>query len=307
MLKVVDKSQKEKTPHLALCHESQGGSANLRHASLLMKNADDIEVTEEIEKALKLLGIDKAAFHNSLRSKLSRAVQEKFGEDDSYIWVEDFNDTVVIFCTDKGLFSSNYSEANGAVNLDDLASPVISSISYESVDGKMLLSEDAEEKLEEGVYSLMTKCLSNPTTQEHIIKVFEYKQQEVLLLEQEIIKAVGEAEAVLKAVIADKEVALEKALASIAQFEQEKQDSVLKARQASIAGVEKDEAKAAELLKSLQNVPQEAFDAVVKALKDKDALLEESDLFVEKGANGEAEEETQVNGVEALIKAKYKV
>jgi hypothetical protein len=45
----------EVTPHLALCHEAQGFSANNRPVSLLMKS--DVEMTEEVVKALTELGL----------------------------------------------------------------------------------------------------------------------------------------------------------------------------------------------------------------------------------------------------------
>jgi hypothetical protein len=181
-------------------------------------------------------------------------------------------------------------------------------ITYEPTSGKMLLSEDAEEKLEEGVYSLVTKALHNDETKEHLVKMFEaqtlLKEKEVLALQEEIQKAVLAAETILKAQVAEKEVELQKALDQVEAFKAEKKEAVVKARQEAIASVEKDAAKAEELFKSLEALPDEAFDTVIKALAAKDAVVEDSDLFVQKSKSSDVEVEEE-NGTAALLKAKF--
>lgn len=302
---------KKKTPHLALTHkELQGGSANGRNVSLLMKS--DVEITEEMLKSFEALGIkdiNKAGYYSSIRNALQAAVSDKYQDDDSWSYIEDFNDTEVIFCTKNEMYSVNYTMSGTIAVLGDLANPVTAVISYSTSDGKMLLSEDAEDKLEEGVYSLLTKTLNNKTTREHLIKVFKEKaknnQQEVELLEQEIKKAVDAAEAILKAQLKEKESDLEKALEEVAVFKAEKLEVVAKARKQAIAEFEKDEAKAEELFKSIQSLPQEAFDVVVKAMKDKSDMLENSDLFVQKSKNTDVEDVVVDNATAAILKAKY--
>lgn len=130
-------------------------------------------------------------------------------------------------------------------------------------------------------------------------------KEEVITLQEEIKKAVDEAVAVLKAQVAEKEVELQKAQEQIAQFQAEKKDAVVKARQAAIAEVEKDEAAAAELLKSLEAVSDDAFAVIMKSMKAKEEKLEESDLFVQKSKNVEVEEPVQENATAAILKAKY--
>lgn len=303
-LVIKSNEDKEQSPHLALCHEAQGFSANNRHISLLMKSG--VVLTQEVIKALDVLGVNKAAFYSQIRTQISSAVQEKFGDKEDWLYVEDFNDEVVIFCNEKGLWSSSYSLTESGVQLDDLANPVNSVLTYVPADGKMLLSEDAEDKLEEGVYELVTKSLSTPTTQEHLVKVFKAKHDyEVKLLEQEIKKAVEEAELVLKAQLKEKEEFLQKALEEIEQYKQEKKEAVAKARKDAIAAVEKDAAEAESLFKSLESLADEAFDVVLKSLKKQKDKLEESDLFVEKGANSQPAADKQEDKTAALLKAKY--
>lgn len=290
---LVIKSEGDPTsaPHLALTHEAQGFSANNRHVSLLMKS--DAIVTDEVLQMFKSLGIvdiNKAGYYSTIRNALQSSIQSKFGEDDSWVYVEDFNDSEVIFCAKSEMYSVSYTMSGDAAVLGDLAKPVTVVISYSTSDGKMLLSEDAEDKLEEGVYSLLTKTLNHKTTQEHLIQVFKEKaknnQQEVELLEQEIKKAVEAAETILKAQLHTKEQELLKAYEEIQLFKNEKEEVLAKSRKAAIGEVENDEGVAEELFKSLQTLPEEAFDAVIKALKKKVEQVEQSDLLKEVGNKG---------------------
>jgi hypothetical protein len=305
--------EQESSPHLAITHAAQGFSANNRHVSLLMKSVDELsdEVKQQVIKALENLGIkdsseiNKAAFYSQMRNAMQEAVKEKFGDDKEWIYVEDFNDEVVVFCNEKGLYIVNYtSNPDGSVELEDLATPATSNIVYVPQEGKMLLSEDAEDKLEEGVYSLMKSCVESSTTVEHLQKMFEHKHNEEIILQEEIQKAVAEVETLLKAQVADLTEKLEKAQAKVAEYEQAEKEAVEKARKDAIASVEKDEAKAEELFKSLEALSQDAFDVVIKSLKAKEEKLEDSDLFVQKSKNSDVEHE-EVNGTAAILKAKY--
>lgn len=293
---------KKTKPHLALTHKAlQGGSANGRNVSLLMKA--DVELTEEITKALEALGINKSMFASKLNDMLGNAVREAYGDDDRWVYVEDYNDSIVLFCKEDGLYGTDYSLVDGKVTLGGLAEPVSRVISYEPVTGKMLLSEDAEDKLEEGIYGLVTKALHNKDTQEHLIKVFEaqeLKKSEVEILEQEIKKAVDAAEAILKAQLVEKESALTKALADLEVFKAEKLEVVAKARKEKLeAVVSKEEAEG--LFKATEALADEAFEAVLKSLGGKAKDEKESDLFKEKGVSGEGEPKKQEDAGLALV------
>lgn len=304
---LIIKAKGKKNPHLALTHnELQGGAANGRNVSLLMKS--DVELTPEITKALEALGINKSMYASKINEALSSAVREAFGDGDHWLYVEDYNDSIVLFCSEGGLFSTTYSLVDGKVTLGDLAKPMSRVISYEPETGEMLLSEDAEDKLEEGIYSLVTKALQNDKTKEHLVEMFkaqELKKSEVEILEQEIKKAVDAAEAVLKAQLTAKETELTKALADLEVFKAEKLEVVAKARKQAVAEFEKDEAKADELVKSLEALPQEAFDVVIKSLKEKVDMMENSDLFIKKSKNTDVDDVVVDNATAAILKAKY--
>jgi hypothetical protein len=305
---IIKTKDDSKRPHLALTHkELQGGSANGRNVSLLMKS--DAAITEDVEKALVALGINKSMFASKISDMLSSAVREAFGDKDDKYWlyVEDYNDSIVLFCNEDGLFSTTYSLVDGKVALGDLAKPMTRAISYEPTTGEMLLSDDAEDKLEEGIYSLVTKALQNKDTQEHLLlmhKAQELKKSEVEILEQEIKKAVDAAEAILKAQLVEKESALTKALADLEVFKAEKLEVVAKARKEKLeAVVSKEEAEG--LFKATEALADEAFEAVLKSLGNKAKDEKDSDLFKEKGVSGEGEpkkqEEAGLNLVGELI------
>lgn len=307
MTLIIKTKDDSKRPHLALTHkELQGGSANGRNVSLLMKSG--VEVTEEVTKALEALGLDKALINKSMYASkiseaLSSAVREAFGDDDHWLYVEDYNDSIVLFCSEGGLFSVDYSLVDGKVTLGDLAKPMTREISYVAATGEMLLSEDAEDKLEEGIYSLVTKALQNDSTKEHLVEMFkaqELKKSEVEILEQEIKKAVDAAEAILKSKIGELEVELTKALEEVNVFKAEKLEIVAKARKEKLAAVGSDE-EAEALYKATESLNDEAFEVMLKALGAKAQVEKDSDLFKEKGVSGEGEPKKQEDAGLALV------
>ena len=306
-LEITKTDVKKKTPHLALCHEVQGFSANNRPASLLMKSG--VVLTEEIEKALVSLGIsiDKSMFASSVRDALQSAVSESYKEDeDDWLYVEDYDDSIVVFCSEDGLFSTTYSLVDGKVTLGDLAKPMTRMVSYVAATGEMLLSDDAEDKLEEGVYSLVAKALKSEQTQAHLVQMFkslELKKSNTkdIPLKEEIEKAVAAVETILKAQIDAQTQALEKASARIKELEQA---AVVKARKEVLASVEADATKLDALVKSLESLSDEAFAVVADTMVEKSKAVEESDLFKQHSVHMK-QEEPQEGSFDAMMKAKY--
>lgn len=120
--------------------------------------------------------------------------------------------------------------------------------------------------------------------------------------EETVTKAVEEA---IEKALAPVQEELKKAKEQLEVVEKAKQEAVAKARKEAVASVEKDEAKAEELFKSLESLADEAFDVVIKSLKAKEEVVENSDLFVQKSKDSDVEIEEE-NGTAALLKAKYK-
>jgi hypothetical protein len=188
-------------------------------------------------------------------------------------------------------------------------------VSYVPDEDEVLLSEDAEEKLEDGTYKLVKKALENtesykrilaivkansvtPTTPSVVTKKQTLKETP---LKEEIEKAVAAVESVLKAQIADHVVALEKAQAKIKELEQ---GVVTKARKDALAAVEDDAEKLEALAKSLETLGDEAFAVVIKSLSEKAKVVEESELFKQSSVHMKVEESDE-GSFDAMMKAKY--
>jgi transcriptional regulator with XRE-family HTH domain len=98
---------------------------------------------------------------------------------------------------------------------------------------------------------------------------------------------------------------LQKALALVKQFETEKKEAIAKARSAALNAAIKDEAKGSVIFKALkEDISEEDFQAVVKALADVQAVIDNSELFVEKGAQVEVKETVEESPVAKALKAR---
>lgn len=131
-------------------------------------------------------------------------------------------------------------------------------------------------------------------------------QTEVKSVEQEVTVEMVEKsafESVQKA-LEEQKVALQKAMETIAQFEAEKKEAIVKAKTAKLQEVVDAKhlqvvAKAALALES-----DEEFDSFVSAMKEMKEVVEKSALFQEQGASGESEEIVKESGVAKILKAK---
>lgn len=312
-LVIKSKDEEVQTPHLAMTHNDlQGGAANGRNVSLLMKSA---EMTEAIQKALSNLGlqeevvINKSAFYGQIRSVLQAAVSEQFGGSDwdEYAYVEDFDDSTVVFCTNDGLFVVGYqlSDNTTVATLGDEATPVTASVIYTETSGDIMLSDDAEDKLEEGVYTLVKSCTENPSTIDHLRKMFEHKQSEVIQMQEEITKAVDAAVALEKAAFAEQATLLKAAQDQIAAFAAVEAARVQEVRKSALAAVLPSE-QVESVLKALESVAEEAFSAVVAGYAVQKAAVDNSDMMSETGVAGAGEVDSKERDLTAeILKAKY--
>lgn len=184
----IKKEGDKKTPHLAICHEGQGGSANNRHISLLMK-ADAIELTDEIMKSIEKLGIEnfpeeiqKAMSMRNSKMLLENALKEAYCDKNEWLCVEDWKDGQVYFSTGdcdswEMMVTSFTMTEDGVVTVGDTASPVVQITDYMIVDGKVKLSEEAEDKIETYLSEIVSKSINKADTQLKLFKaVTELKE-----------------------------------------------------------------------------------------------------------------------------------
>jgi hypothetical protein len=311
----ITKVATKKTPHLALCHEDQGFSANNRSVSLLMKSGG--EFSEEVQKALIALGYDTnhalvKAFYSQTLTQLTDQIKELYCDDeDDWLYVEDFDETQAIFCIEGCLYSVKYSNSDGVITVDDTATPVTRMVSYDPAEGKIELSEQAEDMIEDGTYKLVKKALNNPETVKRLETIFKTainKDNQTLKskvqdtpLKEEIEKAVAAVETLLKAQIHAQTEALEKASLRIKELEQ---TAVTKSRKELLSSVEEDAVKLDALVKSLETLGDEAFAVVAATMVEKAAVVEQSGLFKQTSVHMKVEESDE-GSFDAMMKAKY--
>lgn len=95
---------------------------------------------------------------------------------------------------------------------------------------------------------------------------------------------------------------LNKALALVKQFEQEKKDAITKARKEKLDSAVKNQEQAAVLFKAANLLEDADFEAFVKAVADMQAVADNSDLFKSVGADG-AVEQVSDEGISDIKKA----
>lgn len=277
--------------HVALCHKDNP-AANL-YTTLLTKSTGDITDTQVAEQ---IALIEKAKYSSQVKAAIESAIREKY--DDDWLYVEDYNDTVVIFWKDDSLYSVAYTvDQDENYILAETANEVKREYIY-SPTGKVEISGDAEKKLEEGVYVLVAKALSTPETigrAEQALATYNKKKEK---MQEEIQKAV-EAK--------DAEIAkLQAEMASLQEIvkaaEAEKKANMLKSREGQVAALLKE--GAVELVKSTETLNDEAFAQIVKALGVQKAAIEESDLMNEI-SNPDAAPAQGINKTQEIIKARY--
>lgn len=307
---IKDESGEEVTfsPHLAITHmEAQGGSANKRNVSLLMKSEELDDKTKALLKAIlgEDIVIEKMTYENR-RALLSQAIRDSISEDWAY--VEDFTDNELVFSSEAGLFAVNYSISGKEVTLDGNPEDVSRVVRYEDKSGTLLLSKDKGE-INEGVYDLIVKSFDSISSHEKIKAIFKSKyENEVMNVEQEIQKALApvqaeltKAQADLAAVTAERDAAV----VALDEVKKAQEEAKQAARVEVIKSVVKDEAKVEELSKSLESLSDEHFDTVIKSLKAKDEVVENSDLFEQVGSQSSTENGSTESALDQILKAKY--
>lgn len=122
--------------------------------------------------------------------------------------------------------------------------------------------------------------------------------KEVQVIEQEVeVIAKSQFDEIQKA-FATQTAELTKALDLVKQFEVEKKEAIAKSRKESLVAVVGEKAEV--IFKACSDANAEDFAAVVKALADMQAVIENSDLFKEQGASVETEADIESPIAKAL-------
>ena len=278
--------------HVALCSKDNPG-AN-KYTTICLKSTEGITDTQVAEQ---IALIEKAKYSSQVKAAIESAICEKY-DDNEWVYVEDYNDTEVIFWKDDSLYSVAYTvDRDENCILAEIANEVKREYIY-SPTGKVEISEDAEKKLEEGVYVLVAKALSTPETigrAEQALATYNKKKEK---MQEEIQKAVEAKDAEIAKLQAD--------MASLQEIvkaaEAEKKANTLKSREGQVAALLKE--GAVELVKSTETLNDEAFAQIVKALSVQKAAIEESGLMNEISNPG-AGVAQEINKTQEIIKARY--
>ena len=278
--------------HVALCSKDNPG-AN-KYTTICLKSTEGITDTQVAEQ---IALIEKAKYSSQVKAAIENTICEKY-DDNEWVYIEDYNDTVAIFWKDDSLYSVAYTvDQDENYILADTANEVKREYIY-SPTGKVEISEDAEKKLEEGVYVLVAKALSTPETigrAEQALATYNKKKEK---MQEEIQKAVEAKDAEIAKLQAD--------MASLQEIvkaaEAEKKANTLKSREGQVAALLKE--GAVELVKSTETLNDEAFAQIVKALSVQKAAIEESGLMNEI-SNPDAAPAQGINKTQEIIKARY--
>ena len=278
--------------HVALCSKDNPG-AN-KYTTICLKSTEGITDTQVAEQ---IALIEKAKYSSQVKAAIESAIREKY-DDNEWVYVEDYNDTEVIFWKDDSLYSVAYTvDQDENYILAETANEVKREYIY-SPTGKVEISEDAEKKLEEGVYVLVAKALSTPETigrAEQALATYNKKKEK---MQEEIQKAVEAKDAEIAKLQA--EMAFLQEIVKAA--EAEKKANMLKSREGQVAALLKE--GAVELVKSTETLNDEAFAQIVKALGVQKAAIEESGLMNEISNSGAATAR-EINKTQEIIKARY--
>lgn len=280
--------------HVALCHKDNPAANNF--TTLLTKSTSGI-TDQQVASELAL--IEKAKLNSQIRQELTDAVKSKFqDDDDEWLYLEDFDDSRVFFWRENSLYVANYRmDRNEQYIVEDMATSVEKDWFYVET-GKVILSEVAKDKLEDGEYVLVNKALNNPETSERVEKALIAFTEKKEKMQEEIQKAVAAKDAEIAKLQAD--------MASLQEIvkaaETAKKEAMLKARETEVASVLKE--GAVELVKSTAELNDEAFAQIVKALGVQKAAVEQSDLMTQQ-SNPDAEAAQPVNVTAEIIKARY--
>ena len=159
------------------------------------------------------------------------------------------------------------------------------------------LKKELDKETEVSKADTSAKNVENTKVEASASKKKKEKQmtQETEMVEKSALTAIEKA-------LNDQKVELEKALAQVKQYEDEKKEAIVKSKTDAVKAVVKDEKQAAVVVKAALALEDQAdFDALVEVFKSMNDLLEKSGLFQEQGVSAEAGEDKP--GETKLMKA----
>lgn len=294
------------TPHLAVVHKDQGGSANNRHVALLLKSQENLSdeskallksvLSPEIEPEQK--EVIKASYVG-MRKTLEDALEEAADKSWYWVYVYDFDDSGVVYSEEGEIYYRTYTMEGDKVSF---GSPevVTQQLTYEDSSGNIVLSESNKGK---GASLLLAKATAVMNSDKSLLETINKKLGDKMSQENQVeltkaLEDLNKAKEDLTKALNEVEVLK----AQVGEFENQKVELEKARRSEAVAAVQSDEAAAATLLKSLEALDAESFDNVIKAMQAKDETLEKTDLFKQSSV---PTGETGEDALEQLMKSRY--
>jgi hypothetical protein len=319
--------------HIALVSESQGGPASGADYALVMKSVNfsdefikkasqvtvTLEITDFLCRFFGMYGEDAEVLARALG--LTTARQDDEAEDSMESEPSTYEDYIQskleAFEVMKSLYeATSISEVLSSLNEDEYLSMLKDQELIEKAFKKIDKLEKNSAKAvmsnaEEGSTEAVAKAEQSDETETKVEPSETVTKGNSMTKEVQVADEVkadvvekSQFEAIQKAFDEQKEQ-LQKALELVAKFEQEKKDAILKARFEQVKNAVKDDAKAEVLFKAVGLVENEKeFLDIVKALSDMRAVIDSSDLFVEKGVQVEADDTVKESAIARVIKAR---
>jgi len=323
--------------HFALVSESQGGPASGADYALVMKSVNfsdefikkasqvtvTLEITDFLCRFFGMYGEDAEVLARALG--LTTAMQDDKAEDAAEYAMESEPSTyedyiqskLEAFEVMKSLYeATSIPEVLSSLNEDEYLSMLKDQELIEKAFKKIDKLEKNSAKAimsnaEEGSTEAVAKAEQSDETETKVEPSETVTKGNSMTKEVQVADEVkadvvekSQFEAIQKAFDEQKEQ-LQKALELVAKFEQEKKDAILKARFEQVKNAVKDDAKAEVLFKAVGLIENEKeFLDIVKALSDMRAVIDSSDLFVEKGVQVEADDTVKESAIARVIKAR---
>lgn len=295
--------------HLALCSKSQGAANNWNKALIMkghnfspeiIQKMQAVQVTMSIPDFLKKffwLMEEDAKFLASIMGYVEPP------EDESQESIDDYNEWVKDNFESFSIIKSLHESKNLPESLSKLTGEQYLSVLNDQSVIEKALKEFADGSKPDADTS--TKTVEKvEASASKVTKTKKEKNMTQATAPEMVEKAALTA---IEKAMEDTKVELQKALAQVKQFEEEKKQAVVKSKTDAITALVKDEKQAEVLVKAaLALDKQEDFEALVGVVKALVEQVDKSDLFKEVGASASADEEKQDEGfVAQILKARH--
>ena len=290
--------------HIALVSKHQGGPASGANYSLVLKNVDNpspefiqkmqaIQVTMTIPEFLGrffMLWEEDVEFLSQLLGYVEPP------EDEQAEAVDDYNKWIEERFQSFSIIKSLHEAKSLPDALSKLTEQDYLDILSDQVEIEKALNAFTKEKQSQVDTSTNVE---NTKVEASASKVTKNKKEKQMATPEMVEKS--ELIALQKS-LDDQRVALEKALADVKRYEDEKKEAIVKSKTDAVKAVVKDEKQAAVVVKAALALEDQAdFDALIAVFKSMNDLLEKSGLFQEQGVSAEAAEDKP--GETKLMKA----